>query len=117
MKNKNIMTNKNTNKTIPTLKIHNTNQNTNQKNHLPHNNNNFQAFCQESIVHQITYHGYQKIAKNAAHTQITMNATAQNITDLTTQNALPVVQDTTCHQNANQAEANHQLNPKITMFI
>ena len=117
MKNQNIMTNKNTNKTIPTLKIHNTNQNTDQKNHLPHNNNNFQAFCQESIVHQITYHGYQKIAKNAAHTQITMNATAQNITDLTTQNALPVVQDTTCHQNANHAGVNPLPDLKTSMYI
>ena len=88
-----------------------------ETNHLAHNKNNFQAFCQESIAQQTTYHGYQKIAKNAAHTPITTNVIAHNTTDSIKQNAPPVEQVIICHQNANHAEANHQLNPKITMFI
>ena len=88
-----------------------------ETNHQAHNKNNFQAFCQESIAQQTTYHGYQKTAKNAAHTPITTNVIAHNITDSIKQNAQPAKQVTICHQNVNHAEANHQLNPKITMFI
>ena len=88
-----------------------------ETNHLAHNKNNFQAFCQESIAQQTIYHGYQKIAKNAAHTPTIMNAIVHNTTDSIKQNAPPVEQVTICRQNVNHTEANHRLDPKITFLI